>query len=143
MRHSVEAIGNLSRLSNAADCGPKTFLVRQPHPRNDRCARPASRDGCARGTSSAPGPGEPGAFDLNSDVSARRIILTVALLAAGLCFAQPRPGADFDPRAGLPGNLVQIEGGLIVNEDELRTARETDSHASGTATWTSVLLVEK
>ncbi len=67
------------------------------------------------------------AFKLN----ARLIILMAAVLATGLCFAQLRP------RSGLPGNLVRIEGGQVVNEDELRTARETASHASGNANWTN------
>jgi hypothetical protein len=34
-------------------------------------------------------------------------------------------------------NLTRIEGGLVVNEDELRTARETDSHSTGTPNWTN------
>ncbi|PYM09949.1 MAG: transmembrane prediction, partial [Verrucomicrobia bacterium] len=42
-----------------------------------------------------------------------------------------------DPRAGLSGSFVRIEGGLVVNEDELRTARETDTHSSGTPNWTN------
>ncbi len=67
------------------------------------------------------------------EVSARLIILMSAFLAAGLCFAQFRPGRG----SGLPGNLVRIEGGLVVNEDEVRTARETASHASGNANWTN------
>jgi hypothetical protein len=68
-------------------------------------------------------------------MSARLIILMSVLLAAGLCFAQlrPRPGAG----SGLPGNFVRIEGGQVVNEDELRTARETASHATGNANWTN------
>jgi len=58
----------------------------------------------------------------------RRILLLAAALmaAAGLCGAQLR-------RGGFPGvasgRLTQIEGGLVVNEDTLRTARETDSHS--------------
>jgi hypothetical protein len=33
--------------------------------------------------------------------------------------------------------MVQIEGGLVVNEDEIRTAREVASHSSGTPSWTN------
>ena len=70
---------------------------------------------------------------VHSEVSARLFILMSAFLAAGLCFAQFRPGRG----SGLPGNLVRIEGGSVVNEDEVRTARETASHASGNANWTN------
>jgi hypothetical protein len=35
------------------------------------------------------------------------------------------------------GHFVRIEGGLVVNEDELHTARETASHSSGTPNWTN------
>src|SRR5207302_10783304 len=73
---------------------------------------------------------------IDSGVSARRIILVAAVLAGGLCVAQFRPRPGLDPRSGLPGNFVRIEGGLVVNEDELRTARETDTHSSGTPNWT-------
>jgi len=62
-------------------------------------------------------------------MSAKRTILIATLVGAGLCLAQFRPG--------LPRNLVRLEGGLVVNEDELRTARETDSHSSGTPNWTN------
>jgi len=58
------------------------------------------------------------------------------LLAAGFCLAQWRPRPDLNP-PGVPGHFVRIEGGLVVNEDEIRTARETDSHSSGTPTWTN------
>jgi hypothetical protein len=62
-------------------------------------------------------------------MSMRRTVFVAAVLAVGFCFAQFRPGA--------PSNLVRLEGGLVVNEDELRTARETDSHSSGTPNWTN------
>lgn len=66
-----------------------------------------------------------------------RTIVVVMLGAAGLCFAQSRSRPDFDPQSGLPGNLVRLEGGLVVNEDELHTARETDTHSTGTPNWTN------
>jgi hypothetical protein len=59
----------------------------------------------------------------------KRMILATTVVAAGFSFAQFRPS--------LPGNLVRLEGGLVVNEDELRTARETDTHSSGTPNWTN------
>jgi len=70
-------------------------------------------------------------------MSVRRLMLAAMILGAGICLAQlrPRPGAN--PRAYGSGHLVQIEGGLVVNEDEIRTARETDSHSSGTPNWTN------
>jgi len=43
------------------------------------------------------------------------------MLVAGLCFAQfrSRPRADFPGYVPGSGHLVRIEGGLIVNEDEI------------------------
>jgi len=70
-------------------------------------------------------------------MSVRRIILGAMVLAAGLCFAQFRPRSGENPRPGGPGHFVRIEGGLVVNEDEIRTARETASHSSGTPDWTN------
>jgi hypothetical protein len=73
-------------------------------------------------------------------MSARRItLIALLLLGAGFCIAQFRPGFDGNSRRSFPGagHLIRIEGGLVVNEDELRTARETDSHSSGTPNWTN------
>src|SRR5215471_6462450 len=59
------------------------------------------------------------------------------MLLAGFSFARfrSRPG----PRGGTgwPGHYVRIEGGLVVNEDEIHTAREVGSHSSGTPNWTN------
>jgi hypothetical protein len=62
-------------------------------------------------------------------MSANRTILVAALLATGFCFAQYR--------SGLPGNMVRLEGDVWVNEDEIQTARETESHSTGTPNWTN------
>src|ERR1044071_3119052 len=75
-------------------------------------------------------------------MSLRRTILVATLLAAGICLAQFRPWRDGNggnPRRDFSGsgNMIRIEGGLVVNEDEIRTARETDSHSSGTPNWTN------
>src|SRR6266705_315623 len=73
-------------------------------------------------------------------MTARRIILVVTtMLVAGLSFAQFRSRRGFDVPQGPPGSghLVRIEGGLVVNEDEIRTAREVGSHSSGTPEWTN------
>src|SRR5438552_1270474 len=70
-------------------------------------------------------------------MTARRTILLLVVLTTGICCAQflPRPGSG--RRAGESGNFVRIEGGLVVNEDNLRTARETDTHSTGTPEWTN------
>ena len=70
-------------------------------------------------------------------MNARRTIPTVAvMLLAGLALAQFRSRQDFSNLGGA-GHFVRIEGGLVVNEDELRTAREVGSHSSGTPNWTN------
>jgi hypothetical protein len=64
------------------------------------------------------------------------------MLGAGLCWGQFRQrSSDESPRSG-SGHFIRIEGGLIVNEDELRTARQTDSHSSGTPNWTNDAVFE-
>src|SRR6266566_9614146 len=70
-------------------------------------------------------------------MTVRRTILLAMMLVAGLCFAQFRPRSGENPRPDGPGHFVRIEGGLVVNEDEIRTARETASHSSGTPDWTN------
>src|SRR5438046_2887148 len=72
-----------------------------------------------------------------SNMNARQIVLVLMLLGAGLCFAQFRSRRDFNPRPDGSGHFVRIEGGLVVNEDEIHTARETASHSSGTPEWTN------
>src|SRR5947199_10320476 len=73
-------------------------------------------------------------------MSARQLIMAGALmLLAGICLAQfrSRRGGDFPGAVPGSGHLVRIEGGLVVNEDEIRTAREVGSHSSGTPEWTN------
>ena len=66
----------------------------------------------------------------------------VALLAVGMAAAQNRPGTG-RRRAGVgrwerdTGPVVYTEGGDPVNEDTVRTARETASHSTGTPDWTN------
>lgn len=78
--------------------------------------------------------------------------LAILALAAGLGLAQDSGkntvGPSPDERVmlfgdGAPGHYIRIEGGLIVNEDELRTARETDTHSTGTPDWTNPAGFEK
>lgn len=65
------------------------------------------------------------------------MIAVALILGAGLCLAQFRPGRGGNSGFGNSGHFIRIEGGLIVNEDEIRTARETASHSSGTPNWTN------
>ena len=69
--------------------------------------------------------------------AARSAFSVAMILAAGLGYAQLRPRSGLDSPSATSGNLVRLEGGLVVNEDELRTARETDTHSSGTPNWTN------
>src|SRR5204862_2727579 len=71
-------------------------------------------------------------------MNARRAIPTFAImLLAGIAWAQFRSRQDLSNLGGGAGHLVRIEGGLVVNEDELRTAREVGTHSSGTPDWTN------
>jgi hypothetical protein len=79
-------------------------------------------------------------------------------LAATVAFAQPRDGGRGgfspggrggfrgfgpDPEEDLPGNYVRLEGGGVINEDTVRTARETVSHSTGTPNWTNPRAFDK
>jgi hypothetical protein len=72
----------------------------------------------------------------STTTTTRRLLFLVALLAAGACAAQFFPSREADPPPGV-GRWVRIEGGLLVNEDTVRTARETDTHSTGTPVWTN------
>ncbi len=76
-------------------------------------------------------------------MTAKRIILLSLVLSAAVCCAQFRSRRGSSPGAGESGNLVRIEGGLVLNEDEVRTARETDTHSTGTPEWTNAPGFEK
>jgi hypothetical protein len=67
----------------------------------------------------------------------RWTILVLISLTGALSFAQFRSRRDVNPIPAGPGHYVRIEGGLVVNEDEIHTARETASHSSGTPNWTN------
>lgn len=56
-------------------------------------------------------------------------------LALGVSLAQPRFGRQF--RGGESGPIVQTEGGELVNEDTVRTARETAPHSIDLPIWTN------
>lgn len=68
-----------------------------------------------------------------------------AVLTAGICAAQSRYGAGRwrGWGGGHDGPIVVTEGGDYVNEDTVRTARETASHSTGTPEWTNTPGFEK
>ena len=70
-------------------------------------------------------------------MTTRRTIVLLLVLSAGICCAQFLPRRGSHPGVGETGNFVRIEGGLVVDEDNVRTARETDTHSTGTPTWTN------
>jgi hypothetical protein len=71
----------------------------------------------------------------------RHIILlgTIAAVAASAALAQPfrGTGSRADPYGDNEptGPWVRIEGNTVINEETVRTARETASHSSGTPEW--------
>jgi hypothetical protein len=70
-----------------------------------------------------------------------RLLGAAALLLAGLCAAQDWFGGGGGRRGrfreSVEAPFVQTEGGDLVNEDTVRTARETASHSTGTPNWTN------
>ncbi len=73
--------------------------------------------------------------------TSRTLLLSGALaaLATGICVAQFRTGGGrgFSGGGGDTGPMIQTEGGVWVNEETVRTARETASHSTGTPEWTN------
>src|SRR5688572_24312860 len=65
------------------------------------------------------------------------ILLLVAALSIGIGFAQlqPRPGSAQRPFR--PSKFIRIEEGEMIDEENVRTARETISHSMETPTWTN------
>ena len=71
----------------------------------------------------------------------RNIFLLTAFitLCASLCAAQDRFGSGRS-RFGIgedDGDIVRLEGGGWINQETVRTARETASHSTGTPNWTN------
>jgi len=69
--------------------------------------------------------------------------LAVSLLAAVLCFGQFQRWWDPESRRPATGGYVRIEGGQVVNEETLRTARETATHSSAPPEWTNAANFEQ
>lgn len=65
------------------------------------------------------------------------LLLSAAVLTAGICLAQFQPRSGSSQRGAESGRLVRIEGGAVVDEDTVRTARETVSHSLDTPVWTN------
>jgi hypothetical protein len=82
-------------------------------------------------------------------MSLSRLLVPLVIVALlNTAKAQPRggfrPGTLPDPEEELPGDsYVRLEGGGVVNEDTVRTARETASHSTGTPTWANAPGFEK
>ena len=70
----------------------------------------------------------------------------LAAVAAGICVAQYQRGtgrSGFRGGDGAGGPLVWTEGSGLVDEDTVRTARETMSHSTSTPNWTNAPGFEK
>ena len=71
----------------------------------------------------------------------------VVTFAAGVCFAQYRPDGGRGRRGwfggGNHGPMVRTEGGQMVNEETVRTARETMNQVEETPSWTNSIGFEK
>lgn len=61
----------------------------------------------------------------------------LAALTAGLCFAQFQPRNRFPFSNDESGPWIRTEGGQLVNEDTVRTARETAPHSVIWPDWTN------
>lgn len=64
-------------------------------------------------------------------------IIAACLLAGGIGLAQFQPWWDSSPPRPTGGRYVRIEGGQVVDEDSVRTARETSTHSSAPPEWTN------
>jgi hypothetical protein len=73
--------------------------------------------------------------------TARNVILLGVLIAswAGVCVAQYQFGGGRSrlETRGDDGDMVRLEGGGSINQETVRTARETVSHSTGTPNWTN------
>ena len=66
-----------------------------------------------------------------------RLLLIAAVLSTGIALAQFGPRSGSRSRNTEGGRYVRIEGGNVINEDTVRTARETFSHSTETPNWTN------
>ena len=77
--------------------------------------------------------------------TSRKILLLAAMatLSASLGIAQFRPWGGRDPSGGDNGPMVKTEGGEWVNEETVRTARQTLPQVTTTPNWTNTPGFEK
>jgi hypothetical protein len=76
--------------------------------------------------------------------AARNLVWGALALCPVLVFAQfPRINFGGAPGDTGTGSLIRIEGGVIIDEDAVRTARETVTHSTGTPEWTNRVGFEK
>jgi len=67
-----------------------------------------------------------------------RLLVILLLITAGVLLAQQRQRGRWRDYRNFEGShTVQTEGGDLVDEDTVRTAREIASHSTGTPTWTN------
>ncbi len=72
------------------------------------------------------------------------VVFLVLLLLAGISFAQWRGGGRrWRGAGGGDTGIIPTEGGVPVDVDTVRTAREIASHSSDTANWTNTPGFEK
>jgi hypothetical protein len=65
-------------------------------------------------------------------------LVSLMALRGQVAFAQPPGGrGGFRGFSGESGSIVTTEGGVPVNQDTIRTARETASHSTGTPEWSN------
>jgi len=67
--------------------------------------------------------------------SKQRLVFSLAISLAALALAQFRGGGRFGPAE--TGPIVRTEGGQLVNQDTVRTARETVPQVMDTPNWTN------
>ncbi|MBU6402808.1 MAG: DUF4159 domain-containing protein [Verrucomicrobia bacterium] len=85
-----------------------------------------------------PGPAAPAFPGPGPCLWRRRLVLALVLASsAGICVAQFRMRGGRGFWGGDEGPLVRTEGGGWVNEDTVRTARETANHVTETPEWTN------
>lgn len=68
---------------------------------------------------------------------ASTLLLATLLVVAGFFMATLPSRSRPDLRPATFGKLVRIEGGAVINEDTVRTARETDAHSTQAPAWTN------
>ena len=66
-----------------------------------------------------------------------KLILIISVVAMGVVLGQRFGGRRYGGGGGGDTGIVYTEGGVPVDVDKVRTAREIASHSTGTPTWTN------